>query len=396
MGAKGNTNGNGASARFSSPQGITVDSAGNVYVADTGNCLIRKITPSGAVSTFAGAAFTGSSNEPFVTRSGFSGSSDITGVSGVDGTGAAARFAFPVGIESDADGNVFVGDYWTGHVRKITPAGVVSTIGGLAGSESDFFYFPAGIAADAVGTLYVADTGNDRIARGSAWGAAQITSPTPGTVLPSGSAPFTWSAGNGASEYWLAVGSTAGGTDVYSASQGLTTNRTVTNLPGDGRTLYVSLYSKINGTWLTQSYTYTAVTSQSQFTGLTEGGTLGGATQTFTWGTGTGVTENYLQVGSTAGGSDIFNRSVAGTSQLVGLPTDGRTLYLTLWSKVNGAWLSKTSTAKAVSIAEGPAQLTSVTSGAVTISGGNITTGPTAAGGNATSGTLGNGYCWRE
>jgi sugar lactone lactonase YvrE len=145
-GEEGFADGVGSDARFRRPLGIEIDAAGNLYVADFGNNRIRKITLSGEVSTLAGG------------ESGFA-----------DGIGSDARFSGPSGIETDAAGNLYVADIGNNHIRKITPAGEVST---LAGGEKGFtdgignaarFYRPAGIASDAAGDLYVADTFNNRI-----------------------------------------------------------------------------------------------------------------------------------------------------------------------------------------------------------------------------------------
>ncbi|HEX7926944.1 MAG TPA: NHL repeat-containing protein, partial [bacterium] len=142
--APGSADGTGADAAFTTPQGVATDSAGNVYVADSGNHTIRKITPGGVVTTLAGSAgHTGSTN----------------------GTGAAARFTSPRGITADGAGNVYVADmvYYT--IRKITPAGVVTTLAGTTGTPGTAdgkgvaarFSFPAGVAADGAGNLYVSD-----------------------------------------------------------------------------------------------------------------------------------------------------------------------------------------------------------------------------------------------
>ena len=132
---------------FKFPTGVAVDSSGNVYVGDTGNHKIRKITPQGVVTTLAGST------------QGYA-----------DGTGTAARFYNPDGVAVDSSGNVYVGDTGNNIIRKITPAGVVSTLAGDGtrgyadgtGTAAKFNR-PAGVAVDSSGNVYVADFGNYRI-----------------------------------------------------------------------------------------------------------------------------------------------------------------------------------------------------------------------------------------
>jgi len=138
-------NGPAATAYFDQPSAIAVDGAGNVYVADTENNAIRKIS-AGVVTTLAGAA-------PPTGTGGFQ-----------DGTGTAARFFHPYGITVDVNGNVFVADSGNNAIREITPAGVVTTIAGGSGTGSldgvginASFDFPIGIVADNKGGLYVSD-----------------------------------------------------------------------------------------------------------------------------------------------------------------------------------------------------------------------------------------------
>jgi sugar lactone lactonase YvrE len=156
-GLAGSEDGTGAGARFRNPEGVAVDSAGNLYVSDTANHTIRKVTPGGLVSTLAGYA-------------GIAGSAD--------GPGAAARFREPAGLTVDDAGNVYVAD-WANHtVRKITPAGVVSTLAGRAGTpgaadgagEVARFQWPSGVAVDGEGAVYVADTLNQTVRKISAAG----------------------------------------------------------------------------------------------------------------------------------------------------------------------------------------------------------------------------------
>jgi sugar lactone lactonase YvrE len=154
-GVTGTNDGAGTSARFYLPRGLALDLATNLYVADSGNHTIRKITPQGAVTTVAGV--------PRVAG----------GVDGTNGTSSVGLFNGPQGVAVDAATNVYVADYNNHTIRRITPGGVVTTLGGLlnlpasldgAGVESRFNY-PAGIAVNN-GILYVADSRNDTIRRG--------------------------------------------------------------------------------------------------------------------------------------------------------------------------------------------------------------------------------------
>jgi sugar lactone lactonase YvrE len=149
-GQTGSADGAGASARLSYPAGLAVDSSGNVYVADFDNSTIRKVSPGGSVSTFAGSA----------------------GVSGsADGQGGAAQFNHPSGVTVDGAGNVYVIDTSNQTVREISPGGSVSTLAGTPGigghadgtGAAARFFYPAGIASTASGTVYIADTGNHSI-----------------------------------------------------------------------------------------------------------------------------------------------------------------------------------------------------------------------------------------
>lgn len=156
-------------ARFYSPCGVAVDAAGNVYVADTMNSTVRKITPGRVVSTLAGSGRTRGS---------------------ADGNGAAARFDQPFGIAVDGNGNVYVSDAAANTIRKITPGGVVSTLAGRAatpgsadGTGSDArFSVPYAIAVDSTGVLFVVDHGNHAIRRISSEGTVTTLAGTAGSA----------------------------------------------------------------------------------------------------------------------------------------------------------------------------------------------------------------------
>ena len=174
-----------------------------------------------------------------------------------------------------------------------------------------------------------------------------ITSPTPGSNLSGSTVAFTWTAGNGATAYWLDAGSTPGGNQYYqSGNLGnvLTTN--VTGLPTDGSTVYVTLYSLVGGQWLNNQYTYTAFNqagAQGVITTPTPGSQFTGSSVTFIWTAGAGASAYWLDVGSSPGGNQYYQSGNLGnvtTTTVNGLPTDGSTVYVTLYSLVGGQWLS--------------------------------------------------------
>lgn len=141
-GSSGNTDGQGTTAQFNNPIGITIDGNGNLYVADAGNNSIRKITSSGLVSTLAGGP------------GGFA-----------DGTGTAAKFNYPFGITLDASNNLLVSDLGNNRIRKVTLSGVVTTFAGNGASNfidgplsTATIYNPASIVVDPLsGNIYVGE-----------------------------------------------------------------------------------------------------------------------------------------------------------------------------------------------------------------------------------------------
>jgi sugar lactone lactonase YvrE len=169
----------GTAGLLNQPRGIAIDTSGNLYVADFGNNLIRKVTQGGLLSTFAGAAATAS----------------VTNTTGApanpghaDGTGAAASFNQPGGIAIDASGNLYVADTGNDTIRMVTSAGVVTTLAGspgLAGSTDGTgsaarFNGPRGVAVDGNGNVYVADGGNSAVRKVTPGGVVTTLAGLPG------------------------------------------------------------------------------------------------------------------------------------------------------------------------------------------------------------------------
>lgn len=143
-----------SNAGLNKPYGIAVDTSGNIYVADTGNLVIRKISQSGSITTLAG----------YLGRLG-----------GTDGSGTAATFSGPLGITTDSAGNIYVADTGGDTIRKITPTGTVTTLGGFVGApgfldgplntNASQFSHPYAIVVDTKNNIYVSDGSNNSYIR---------------------------------------------------------------------------------------------------------------------------------------------------------------------------------------------------------------------------------------
>jgi M6 family metalloprotease-like protein len=211
-GVRGNANGVGALAQLSYPMGIAVDRAGNLYIADTGNHVIRKVSPTGLVSTLAGLA----------------------GVAGTaDGVGEEARFDMPIGITVDSAGVLYVVDQYDSTVRRITPDGAVTTVQPVSAeaanttetATSPGLNHPSGIAVDCYGNLYIADTGNNTIRRMAPDGSLSTLAGANGAP---GSADGPGPAARFNGPFGIAVDLDG---DVYVADQG---NSTIRKITADG------------------------------------------------------------------------------------------------------------------------------------------------------------------
>ena len=209
-GESGNTDGDTLAARFNNPWGITIDSANNLFVSEVSNHTIRKITPAGVVSLFAGSP------------------DAISGAT--DATGSAAKFNSPAGLAIDAANNLYVADSSNHTIRKITPTGVVSTVAGLAltpgitdgTGNGARLNTPLGVSADAAGTLYVADTLNSMVRKITPTG--MVTTLAGSATGISGSADGISSAARFYSPYGIKLDASG---DVYVADTSNTTVRKI-------------------------------------------------------------------------------------------------------------------------------------------------------------------------
>lgn len=348
VGVPGTANGTGTAAQFNAPNAVAVDGAGNVYVADTNNHAIRKVTAAGAVSTLAGQPGVPGSADGVGNLAQFNSlfgicvdpagvnlyvadlgnhtirqvviaSGAVTtlagqaGVSGaVNGTGTAASFGTPSGTAVDAAGNVFVVEFVNSTIRKITPAGVVTTLAGLAGNlayadgigAAARFNQPMHVASDAAGALYVTDYFNQTIRRVNTTTGAVTT--IGGLAGNAGTADGTSNTARFANPAGIALDAAG---NLYVGDE---SNRTIRK----GRPL----------------------TAKARMTSPALSAALPAPTTVFEWEPGTGATQYALYIGSTPGGYDLY-AGVEGTnlSRTVSLPPDIK-VYATLWSLIGGVY----------------------------------------------------------
>lgn len=144
--------GQATAAAINGPDGLRLDPAGNLYIADANNERVRKVNTSGVISTLAGTG--------------------VGGYSGDGGQGSAAQLSFPTDVAADAAGNVYIADFSNNRIRKVTPAGIITTfagngVGGFSGDGGQATAAetggPYGVRVDAANNVYIAEWTNQRI-----------------------------------------------------------------------------------------------------------------------------------------------------------------------------------------------------------------------------------------
>lgn len=198
--------------------------------------------------------------------------------------------------------------------------------------------------------------------------AAVMTAPENASTLEASTVTFTWSEGLGVTEYTLQLGTTAGGLQICKRAMGKAMSATVAGLPTNSSTLYVRLWSKCTGVWQYNDYQYTTASltrGPAEMTSPENASVFTSNRVTFTWSTGTGVTEYKLNVGTTVGGYNLYNvsRGLNLSATVGGLPINGRTVYVRLWSKIAGVWQKRDYTYTAVTATASAGTMTSPTSG---------------------------------
>jgi len=371
-------NNGGISANsLSYPQDVALDSSGNLYVADEGNNRVL-FYPSGSTTA---------------TRVYGQNGSFTTGTPNDGGISANSLYE-PYGVTLDTIGNLYVADWDNSRVLMYTPTtppGIYSPVNQstLAGNSVTFWWagYPGATAywldvgnasggnnyyqsgslsastfsqtvnslpsdgSPVFATWYYllngnwVSTGYSYTAFGASAQKGVITSPAPGSTLSASSVTFAWTAGNGATAYWIDVGSSAGGNQYYqSGNLGNVLTKTVNGLPTNGSKVYVTLYSLVDGQWLNNQYTYTAFNASSGLAAITSpspGSTLHGYAATFTWSSDPNASAYWMDVGSTVGGNNYYqsgNLGLATSATVYSLPANNSTIYVTLWSLVGGQW----------------------------------------------------------
>uniref|UniRef100_UPI004047D1F9 fibronectin type III domain-containing protein n=1 Tax=Flavobacterium sp. TaxID=239 RepID=UPI004047D1F9 len=323
----GYTDAAGTLAQFNRPQGLVVDASGNIYVSDTNNNRIRKITPGFyEVTTFAGG-----------------GSFDFA-----DGTGTAALFGGPWGIIQDTAGNFYVGDTGNNRIRKITPAAEVTTLAGSGtfgyadgNNDSAEFKYPYGIAINSSGDFYVADAYNYRIRKitmtaliGPTISGVSVSSVTSNSATISYSLFANNEATTSVINYGLSSGALSSQATGFSANGSLATSGSAQIQGLSSNTTYYYQIEASNSAGTTTSaigsFTTTALVVIAEYNfDNTYNNILG--TNPFQANAGTSFTTD--RHGNISGALNINNQGTFAT--ILGLPYNSTSRTISVWAKTN-------------------------------------------------------------
>jgi hypothetical protein len=363
------------------PVAIDIDSSNRVYITDYNDGNVRVLTPVSTsavltVTTTASGTLNRGSSASFVTEVRNAASAGST-----SGTVTVVQYP-PAGFTI----STLSGSGWSCNTGTLTCTRGNSLAPGAAYPAITATYTVPFSAPSQV-TYRATAGGGGSYVQGSNLLAtvtpgAAMTSPAPGSTLTGSSVTFQWVAG-GATEFGLWIGTTGVGSNNITSTGGTALSFNATGLPTNGQTVYVRLWSVVNGSWQFSDYTYTAATiggggtGPAVMTSPAPGSTLSGANVTFQWTAG-GASQYGLWIGTTGVGSNNIT-STGGASlsfNATGLPTNGQTLYVRLWSQVSGVWQSNDYTYTA---ATGGVAMTSPAPGS-TLSGANVTFQWTAGG----------------
>ena len=177
---------------------------------------------------------------------------------------------------------------------------------------------------------------------------ASISSPSNGSTLPGASATFRWSGVSGAQEYFLYAGTSQGSNNITGRSTGTGTSVTVSNLPTNGSTVYVRLWTRFSSGWQYRDFTYTASSTSTSTTTSTKatmtspapGSQFAGTSATFNWSAASGGQQYFLYVGTSQGSNNILGVSTGLNRSLTvnNLPRGGQPIYVRLWTLTASGW----------------------------------------------------------
>ena len=346
----------GGTNYYSQDQGTATQVAVTTLPTD-GSTVYVRLTNIGGTTTYTDYTYSALNNGPaFITSPVNNGT--LTGSSATfQWRASATATAYWLDVGSAAGGNQF---YQSGSLPTTTLSATVNAL--PVNGSTVYVTLYSLISGSWVSNAYTYTAYNNAANKGV------ITTPAPSSTLTGSSVSFTWTAGTGATAYWIDAGSVAGGSQYYqSGNLGNVLTKTVTGLPTDGSAVYVTLYSLVSGTWLSNAYTYTAYNvagAGGVITTPAPASTLTGSSVTFNWTAGAGASAYWLDVGSTAGGNQIYQSGNLGnvlTVTVNGLPTDGSPVYVTLYSLIGGVWSGNAYTYTALNASGGLAVIQSPT-----------------------------------